>query len=172
MEHGAAAWATAAIMCTLIDPPMQQSEKAGEESASALAVAKHFQGCWLQVHCQATTGLNLLLCMKLPDLAQRHHPLPHIVFLTDCKSAVQSLQSPRKQLERETQSDNAFFVTCHNTARLLSIGSLLTVGSQEMKGGSSCQVWQRTRAAQPGNLLWRGQRSDQAAFWPEVDAST
>jgi ribonuclease HI len=31
------------------------------------------------------------------------HPSTHIVFLTDCKSAIQSLQSPREQLERNTQ---------------------------------------------------------------------
>lgn len=31
------------------------------------------------------------------------HPPPHIVFLTDCKSAIQSLQSPSEQMERDTQ---------------------------------------------------------------------
>ena len=31
------------------------------------------------------------------------HPPNHVVFLTDCKSAIQSLLSPNEQLERETQ---------------------------------------------------------------------
>ncbi|KAK7097663.1 hypothetical protein V1264_004608 [Littorina saxatilis] len=31
------------------------------------------------------------------------HPPSHAVFLTDCRSAVQSLQSPKEQLERDTQ---------------------------------------------------------------------
>ena len=31
------------------------------------------------------------------------HPPPHVVFLTDCRSAIQSLQSPSDQLERDTQ---------------------------------------------------------------------
>ncbi|XP_070182442.1 uncharacterized protein, partial [Littorina saxatilis] len=30
------------------------------------------------------------------------HPPSHPVFLTDCRSAVQSLQSPKEQLERDT----------------------------------------------------------------------
>ena len=34
--------------------------------------------------------------------ADEHMP-PHIVFLTDCKSTIQSLQSPSEQLERDTQ---------------------------------------------------------------------
>ena len=65
------------LMSALMDPLMQQSETAGAGSSPTLAVAKHFQGRWLQVRCQATTGPNLLLCMQLPDFsAQTHHPCP------------------------------------------------------------------------------------------------
>ena len=41
-----------------------------------VAMAKRCQGRRLQVRCQATTGLNLLFCMKLADFSsQRHHPV-------------------------------------------------------------------------------------------------
>ena len=35
-------------------------------------------------------------------LKQENQQPPHIVFLTDCRSAIQGLQNPREQLERDT----------------------------------------------------------------------
>ena len=43
------------------------------------------------------------LCEAARLISANEHPPSHVVFLTDCRSAIQSLQSPREQLERDTQ---------------------------------------------------------------------
>ena len=114
------------LMSTLMGPQMQQSERSGiyicfssgktpSRALAAGALSSNYRADLTSLHETAR-----LLSAETP-------PLPHIVFLRDCRSAVQRLQSPRK---RHTAS---FFVTCHNTARSLSSGSLLSVGSQETR---------------------------------------
>ena len=70
-----------------------------------LRSGKTFPGRKLHVRCQATTEPNILHALQEAArlLSTDTPPLSHIVFLTDCKSAVQCLQSSREQLEIDTQ---------------------------------------------------------------------
>ena len=78
---------------------------AGSGSTSASAMAKHVQGRWLRVRCQATSEPKLLVVLDAARLLSTETPTLSLIVisLADCKSAVQSLQSPREQLERDTQ---------------------------------------------------------------------
>ena len=111
----------------MMDPLMQQSETAGPGSTPVLAMAKLFQSCWLQVHCQAATRLKLLLCMQL---TQRHHTCS-----TSSSSQTASLLSKVYSHPESSWKEihSAFSATDHNTARWLSSGSLLTVGPQQTR---------------------------------------
>ena len=105
------------LLSVLINPLVQQSETVGVGSASALAMTKHFQGCWLQVCWQATSGPNLLLYMKLPDFsAQRHHPCPTSSSLLTANLLPKACSHPESSW-KETHS--TFCMACHNTARSL-----------------------------------------------------
>ena len=148
-------------------------------------------------------------------------PLSHTVFLTDCRSAVQSLQSPREQMQRDAtpvthclphrlqiccpkptvtqrtdakrynpchtlsssqtadllskayshpenrckEIHSAVSVTCHNLARSLSTGSLLTVGSQETRRRIVLPS-QAVNKSSPSrkSLMERPENCDQAPF--------
>ena len=102
---------------------MHQSETAGERSTYASAMEKHLYGPWLWVPCQEITEPNLLLCMKLPDFSAQTRHL--------CPTSLQTAHLLPKAYNHPESS--TFFVICHNTARSLSSGSLLTVGLQETK---------------------------------------
>ena len=113
---------------------MQQSDPAGVGSTSTLSMTKRSQGRWLRVRCQATNGPNLLLCVKLPDFsAQGHHPCPMLSSLLTA-DLLSKAYSHTESSWKEIHSASAFSVTCRNTARLLSSGSLLIVDSQETRG--------------------------------------
>ena len=85
-------------------------KKVGAGLTSALAMAKHFQGRWLRVRCQATTGRNLLLCIKLLDSStHRHDPFPTSPFL-QTESLLSEACSYSESRWKETHS--TFFVTC------------------------------------------------------------
>ena len=100
--------------------------KSGSGVHARLAMAKHFEGRWLRVLCQATTGSNSLLCMKLPDFsAQRHHPCP-------TSSSLQTVYLLSKAYSR-WRDIRRLLCDRRNTARSLSSGSLLTLGWQETR---------------------------------------
>ena len=80
------------------------------------------------------------------------------VLLSGCTKACSHSESSWK----ETHS--TFFVTCHNTARSLSIGSLRIVASQETRRRIVLPSLAANKSGQIGNLLWRGQSSHQTAF--------
>ena len=73
----------------------------GAGSLSALAMENTFLRLLAADGLSSSYWPNLLLCMKLPSAATP--PLSNIVFLINWKSAVPNLQSPRQQLERDTQ---------------------------------------------------------------------
>ena len=104
---------------------------------------------WLWVYCQATAGQNLLLCIKLPDLsAQTHRPCHISSSLQTANLLSKAYNHPESSW---TETHSAFFVTCHNTARLLSSGSLLTVGLQETKR----QITLPCPVANKSNPTWK-----------------
>ena len=91
------------LMSTVMDPLTQQSETAGVGSTSfsnGKTLSRSLVAGALSSDYRAELSA-LLDAARL--LSAETPPLSHIVFLTDCKSAVQSLQSPREQLERDTQ---------------------------------------------------------------------
>ena len=82
-------------------------------------------------------------------LKQENQTHTNIVFLTDCRSIIQSLQHPREQLER-------------NTLKLLCEPSLTgdsTVDpcslwpGREQRGRQTCKGWQQKEARKPESLL-------------------
>ena len=100
------------LMSALLDLLIQRSKMVGAGSTSTLAMEKHFQGCWLLVRCQATTGFSLLLCTKPPDVWAQN---------VTCASLLSRAYKHPESSWKETH--NALCVAFHNTTRLLSSGN-------------------------------------------------
>ena len=141
-----------ALMSTQMNPLIQQSEMAGTRFTSTLVMIKRFQSCWL--------WLNILLRMKLPDCRDTTPTLHRLLYrLQICCSKPTVTQTAGGK--RHTAS-SLWPVTTQQGHCPVDPCSLW---ARRKRGGRpSCKVWQWTRATQPGNLLWRGQSSDQAAF--------
>ena len=121
---------------------------------------KDVRGRWLRVRSNNSRSEITASHEAARLLSTETSPLSHIVFLSDCRSAVQSYSHLESSWEK---THTAFFVTCHNTARSLSSGSMLTVGTQETRRGrGGGRLTKFGSEQEQPNLLWRGQSSDEA----------
>ena len=83
----------------------------------------------------------------------------HVVFLTDCRSAIQSLQSPSEQTERETQHLLAVLSQKSKVA-VQWIPAHCGLSTNE-EAGQTCKGWQQTATTKSASLLQGSPDADQ-----------